>query len=124
MVLFRSVGWQDNLSPEEMQQIMTRTMAWFERLHREGKMKGAQPLFEEGKVITGKGGRQVADGPFAESKETVGGYLMLTVATLDEAVEIAREWPLLDCGCTLEVRPVAPECPSFREIADGNFAAA
>ena len=116
MVLFRSAGWQQDLSPEEMQQIMSRTMSWFERLAADGKMRAAQPLFEEGKVITGKITRQVADGPFAESKETIGGYVMLTVGTLEEAVEIAKEWPLLDCGCTAEVRPVAPECPSFYEI--------
>lgn len=124
MVLFRAVGWQDNLSPEEMQQIMTRTMAWFDRLGREGKMKAAQPLFEEGKVITGKGGRQVADGPFAESKETIGGYLMLTVGSMDEAVAIAQEWPLLDCGATVEVRPVAPQCPSFWSLAEAQKSAA
>lgn len=124
MVLFRAIGWQDNLSPEEMQQIMTRTMAWFDRLGREGKMKAAQPLFEEGKVITGKGGRHVADGPFAESKETIGGYLMLTVGSMEEAVAIAQEWPLLDCGATVEVRPVAPQCPSFWSLTEAQKSAA
>ena len=124
MVLFRAIGWQDNLSPEELQQIMTRTMAWFDRLAREGKMKAAQPLFEEGKVITGKGGRHVADGPFAESKETIGGYLMLTVGSMDEAVAIAQEWPLLDCGATVEVRPVAPLCPSFWSLTEAQKSAA
>lgn len=124
MVLFRAIGWQDNLSPEELQQIMTRTMAWFDRLAREGKMKAAQPLFEEGKVITGKGGRHVADGPFAESKETIGGYLMLTVGSMDEAVAIAQEWPLLDCGATVEVRPVAPQCPSFWSLIEAQKSAA
>lgn len=123
MVLFRSTGWQQDLSPAEMQQIMSRTVAWFERLADEGKMKGAQPLFEEGKVISGKKGRQVADGPFAESKETIAGYLVLNVDTLEEAVEIAQEWPLLDCGCTLEVRPIAPECPSFKQIREDQLAA-
>lgn len=122
MVLFRSTGWQENLSPEEMQGIMARTLSWFERLSQEGKMKAAQPLFEEGKIISGKKGRTVADGPFAESKETIGGYLLLTVDSLDEAVAIAQEWPLLDCGCTVEVRPVAPECPSFKQIAEEQLA--
>ncbi|MDZ4287405.1 MAG: YciI family protein [Prosthecobacter sp.] len=118
MVLFRSTGWDQNLSPEEMQKIMSQTMAWFERLQRQGKMKAAQPLFEEGKVVSGRKGRTVADGPFAESKETIGGYLLLTVDTLEEAVAIAQEWPLLECGCTLEVRPVAPECPTFKRIKE------
>ncbi|HAL73266.1 MAG TPA: hypothetical protein DCP71_16010 [Verrucomicrobiales bacterium] len=124
MVLFRATGWQENLSPEEMQQVMARTMAWFERLQQQGKMKSAQPLFEEGKVISGKKVRQVADGPFAESKETIGGYLMLNVKTMEEAVSIAKEWPMLDCGATAEVRPVAPECPSFHRLLEEKMAAA
>ncbi len=116
MVLFRSTDWEKNLSPDQLQNIMSRTMAWFEQLHAQGKMKAAQPLYDEGKVITGKKGQHVSDGPFAESKETVGGYLMLKVDSMEEAVTIAQGWPLLDCGCTVEVRPVAPECPSFKRI--------
>jgi hypothetical protein len=116
MVLFRSTNWSKDLSIEEMQQIMNRTYAWFERLRQEGKFKAAQPLFGEGKIISGKKKRTITDGPFAESKETVGGYLILNVDTMDEALEIAQGWPLLDCGSTLEVRPVAPECPDFYRI--------
>ncbi|TDU70645.1 hypothetical protein EI77_02693 [Prosthecobacter fusiformis] len=124
MVLFRTNGWEDNLSPEEMQKIMGQTIAWFERLHEQGKMKAAQPLFPEGKTISGKSGRHVADGPFAESKESIAGYLMLTVDTFEEAVSIAQQWPMLECGCTAEVRPVAPECPSFKRIQEEKMAAA
>jgi hypothetical protein len=99
-----------------MQKIMDRTCAWFERLRQEGKFKAAQPLFDEGKVVTGRTKRVITDGPFAESKEAIGGYLLLNVRTMEEALEIAREWPLLDCGSTIEVRPVAPECPAFHRI--------
>lgn len=118
LLLFRTTGWQQDLSPAEMQQIMSKTMAWFERLSEEGKFKAGQPLFEEGKIISGKKGSHIADGPFAESKETIAGYLLLSVDTLEEAVRIAQEWPMLECGCTLEVRPVAPECPSFKRIRE------
>ncbi|MCC5806013.1 MAG: hypothetical protein JJU00_06755 [Opitutales bacterium] len=116
MVLFRSTGWSKDLSPDEMQAVMDRTYAWFDRLRAEGKMKAAQPLFDEGKIVTGRSNRVVTDGPFAESKEAVGGYLILTVDTMEEALEIAKGWPLLDCGSTLEVRPVAPECPDFHRL--------
>lgn len=118
LLLLRTTGWQKDLSPAEMQQIMSKTMAWFDRLSEQGKLKTGQPLFEEGKIISGKNGRNVADGPFAESKETIAGYVLLNVDTLDEAVSIAQGWPMLDCGCTLEVRPVAPECPSFKLIRE------
>jgi hypothetical protein len=55
----------------------------------------------------------VADGPFAESKEAVGGYLLLQANTLDEAVAIAKSNPTLEYGVTIEVRPVLEECPIF-----------
>lgn len=124
MLLFRTTGWEQELSPEEMQTIVSETMAWFERLTEQGKMKAAQPLFDEGKIISGKKGRQVADGPFAESKETIAGYLVLKVETMEEAVSIAQAWPMLECGCALEVRPVAPECPSFKRILEEKLALA
>ena len=64
----------------------------------------------EGKIVSGKKGRMVADGPFAESKEAIGGYFYLQVADMNEAVEIARQCPGLDYGAIVEVRPVAEMC--------------
>ena len=49
----------------------------------------------------------VADGPFAESKEAIGGYFLLAVDTMEEAVEIAKTFPTLDYGASVEVRPIA-----------------
>ncbi len=51
--------------------------------------------------------RTVADGPFAESKEAIGGYFYLTVANENEAIEIAKQCPGLEYGSVVEVRPVA-----------------
>ena len=118
MLLFRSTDWDRNLSPEEMQEILDGTMAWFARLGDEGRLKAAQPLFEEGKIVSGRGGRTISDGPFAESKEAVGGYLILRAASFEEALEVARTWPLLECGASVEVRPVAQDCPSFQRVRD------
>jgi hypothetical protein len=115
MFLFRSTDWNRDLSPEEMQKIMERTYAWFDGLKAAGKFKAAQPLFREGRVIA-RNGSTATDGPFAETKEAVGGYLIVKVTSMDEAVEIARGWPLLECGSTLEVRPIAPECPDFHKL--------
>jgi len=87
-------------------------MGWFERLREEGKLRAGQPLERQGKIVSGKKGRTVADGPFAESKEAIGGYFLLQVADLDEAVEIAQQCPILEYGSTVEVRPVAERCPT------------
>jgi hypothetical protein len=56
-------------------------------------------------------GRFVMDGPFTETKEAVGGYLVLQADSLTEAVEIARSMPTLRYGISVEVRPILAECP-------------
>jgi hypothetical protein len=123
MLLFRSTDWSRDLSPEEMQEIMKQTYAWFDGLKAAGKFKGAQPLFHEGRILTGRNGGTVTDGPFAESKEAVGGYLIVKADSMQEAVDIASGWPLLQCGSTLEVRPIAPECPDFYKLRKAAVAA-
>ena len=124
MLLFRGNDWATGLSPEEMQDVLARWNAWYERLTAEGKAKAGQPLGREGKIVTGKRGRNVADGPFAESKEAIGGYFLLNVATMDEAVEVARECPGLDYGAAVEVRPVARQCgvqSRLEELAEATI---
>ena len=106
MLLFRGMHWDKNLSPQEIQNVMSRWIAWFDRLTQEGKAKAGQPLTEKGKIISGKKGQKVVDGPFAESKESIAGYILLQAATLDEAVKIAKECPGLDYGISVEVRLV------------------
>ena len=86
-------------------------MAWFEGLNERGKIKGAQPLGGQGRVISGTDGRFVLDGPFTETKEAVGGYLVLQADSFGEAVEVARSMPTLRYGVSVEVRPILAECP-------------
>lgn len=110
LLIFRGTDWHKGLSPEQMQQVVGDWMAWFERLGREGKVAGGNPLENEGKVVTGAGGRMVADGPFAEAKEAIGGYFLLTVKTEEEALAIARQCPGLPYGAIVELRPIASNC--------------
>ena len=112
MLVFRGTDWCKGLSPQEMQQVGTEWMAWYKRLSDEGKVIGGNPLEPAGKIVSGKGGRVVADGPFAESKEAIGGYFLLQVASEDEAVAIAQQCPGLPYGVRVEVRPVAAICPA------------
>jgi len=114
MLIFRSTDWYKGLSPEQMQQIADNWMAWFNRLKEEGKCVAGNPLEREGKIVSGKN-RVVSDGPFAESKETIGGYFLLKVNTLDDAVAIAQQCPGLPHGIRVEVRPIAGECPMGAE---------
>jgi hypothetical protein len=115
MLLFRGGQWDKNLSPEEIQKTMGQWNAWLEGLIVQGKVKGAQPLQREGKIVSGKG-RTVADGPFAESKEAIGGYFLLQLDDFNEALEIAKECPGLEYGLTVEVRPVAEQCAVMQRV--------
>jgi hypothetical protein len=127
MLLFRGTNWDNELSPAQLQKVVTDWMAWFERLKKEGKCTGGHPLENEGKLVSGKHGRTVADGPFAESKEAIGGYFYLQVADINEAIEIARQCPGLEYGGVVEVRPVAESCAVNQrtlEISAGQLAGA
>ena len=111
MLLFKGNEWYRKLSPEQAQQVTEQWMAWFNGLLSEGRAKAGSPLEPEGKIVSGKKGRIVADGPFAESKEAIGGYFLLQVNSIEEAVAIAQACPGLDYGAVVEVRPVAAACP-------------
>src|ERR1051325_11284086 len=115
MLLFRGNDLRKGLSPEELQKVTDNWMAWFKRLTDEGKALAGNPLEREGKIVSGKN-RVVSDGPFAESKEAVGGYFLLDVGTMDEAVAIAQVCPGLPYGARVEFRPVAAECPVASEL--------
>jgi hypothetical protein len=106
MLLFRGTDWDRGLSSEEIENVMNRWIVWFDRLAEQGKATAGQPLIDQGRVISGKKGQTVLDGPFAESKEAVAGYILIRVDNMDEATDIAKECPGLDYGVNVEVRQV------------------
>ena len=109
LLLFSGNEWYNRLSAAEIQKIMEESKTWFERLSSTGKIKGAQALARDGATV--KNGRIISDGPFAESKEAIGGYLLLEAGSLEEAIAIAKENPAVARGTTIEVRPLSAECP-------------
>jgi len=115
MFLFRGNDWHKGLSPEQIQNIVGQMMTWFKGLTEQGIVTAGQPLAPEGKLVSGKNGRVVADGPFAESKEAIGGYFLLHADSLDEAVTLAKQCPILAYGAVVEVRPVCEQCPHSKE---------
>ena len=120
MLLYRSDEWYNRLSHDDLQRLMNQNKSWIERLTVQGKAKPGRALERSGAIVSGKSGRSVMDGPFAESKEAIGGYLVLNVETIDEAIAIAQSSPGLAYGGSIEVRPVAEECPleaRARELA-------
>ena len=89
----------------EVQAAYARTNEWFERYSRAGKIVGGEELkgTDTATTVRFKGGKpMVVDGPFIEAKEVIGGFAVVEVADLDEALAMAREWP----GGDVEIRPV------------------
>jgi hypothetical protein len=120
MLLYRSGEWYNKLSHAELQKLINQNKAWFEKLTAQGKAKPGRALERKGAIVSGVNGHIVTDGPFAESKEAIGGYLVLDVETIEEAIAIAQSSPGLAYGGSIEVRPLAEECPldaRARELA-------
>lgn len=116
LLLIRGTHWNQGMSPSELQRIMTEFYQWVDTLNQKGINRGAQPLVEEGKIVTGKSGTTVTDGVFTESKEAIAGYFRLAVASMEEAIQWAQACPILEYGAQIEVRPIADLCRPMAEL--------
>lgn len=105
LLIFRSPQAGPDPTPEEMQQIFGKWMAWMKGMKAKGQYVGGDRLDESGKVLRPRGS-SVTDGPYAEAKETVGGYIIVSADTLAQAAEIAKGCPGLEGETIVEVRPI------------------
>lgn len=112
LLLFRNTGPEvfQHLNAEQRQQLLDRWNSWYENLANEGKAVEGQPLTARTRVVTGPAGSRVMDGPFAETKEAIGGYVKVFARDLDEATRIAQQHPALEHGMKIEVREMTPDC--------------
>jgi hypothetical protein len=96
-----------HLSPEQHQQFLKDCMVYINNLMKEGKIKSAQPLVREGKIISGSKAAW-KDGPFNETKEVIVGYYHIVGKDIDEAIAIAKGNPEFEYTKTarIEVRPI------------------
>lgn len=93
-------------SPEQSEKEMQKWVAWMKDLGEKGHLKErGQPLERTGKVVRGKQ-KVVTDGPYAESKDLVGGYSLVEAKDLSHAAELSKGCPIFDSGGLVEVRPV------------------
>jgi hypothetical protein len=118
LLIFRNAGEESHrhLTPAQRDQLTKKWNDWYEELTANGKVQHGSPLELGGRVVSGAQGERVVDGPYAEAKEVVGGYLFLTVADLTEATAIAKQCPGLPIGLTVEVRPVAEVSPMLNGV--------
>jgi hypothetical protein len=104
MLLFRGGLDPKSSSPEEMQSNMQKWMGWVEDLQKKGIYVAGEALLPTGKTL--RKGNLVTDGPFAESKEIVGGFFIVKADNIDQAITISKDCPDLPLGGSVEVRDV------------------
>ena len=101
-------GWEEDVTPEEMQAEMKRWTDYGQALRDAGAHIASEPLQESATAKTVRFGegdeRLVTDGPYAESKEQVGGFYLIDVADQAEAIEWAKKVP--QRSGSIEVRPI------------------
>ena len=103
MFIFRGAANQYDFSAEQMQQHMQKWFTWIDELKAKNIYVAGEPLTPEGKTVKGAKAL-VTDGPFAESKELIGGYFLIKAGSLEEATEIAKGSPDLPLEGSVEVR--------------------
>lgn len=99
------------MSPEEWRSLREETLDYVAELREKGILLDARPLRSAASAVTVRvrdGSVTVTDGPFAETKEQVGGYFLIEVDSLEEALNVASRWPGARIG-SIEVRPVDEE---------------
>jgi hypothetical protein len=103
-------GAEDCWTEDERKDCMLKSMAICDELEKEGKWIASSPLRSvttATSVRVRDGKRQITDGPFAETTEQLGGYYIIDVDNLDEAIAIAERIPPAKKG-SVEIRPLLP----------------
>jgi hypothetical protein len=101
-------GDEQALDPTELEQCYQESTRLTHQLHATGNYLAAAPLHPTStatSVRVREGRRLVTDGPFAETREQLGGYYLIQAGNLDEAIAIAERIPMARRG-TVEIRPV------------------
>lgn len=108
LLIYGTESAWDGINETERQKIYGQYMQLTQDLQASGKLKSAhqlQPIAAAQTVRIQKGKKTITDGPFAETKEQLGGYYLVEAKDLNEALAIAARIPAADLGC-VEVRPV------------------
>ncbi len=109
LFVFRHPEDMPELTPEQMQQSYQKWADWIQSMRAQGQYLAGEPLEENpARLLRGARGAQNTDGPFAEAKEVIGGFMRITARDFAHAVEIARACPGLGTYTSVEVRQAKP----------------
>ena len=109
----------NSLSKAEWEALRAETLAYVEKLRTKGVLMAAEPLQTVRTAATVRVRQNkvfITDGPFAETKETLGGYFLINVHNREEALKVAAEWPSARFG-SIEVRPIEDGLPQAARYA-------
>ena len=104
LMLLDDEKWEQQ-SKEQMKRAYAAIGTWVDAITKKGIFKGGEELQSQRTATTVRrknGAMSVTEGPFIESKEHVGGFMMIEVSDLDAAIVLAKSWP----GGDVEVRPI------------------
>ncbi|MQA90717.1 MAG: hypothetical protein GEU90_10840 [Gemmatimonas sp.] len=104
------------MSAERRRQALRDWNSWCDELAAAGRLKDGSPLYSESRVVSGTPDTGIVDGPFAEAKELIGGYIIIEASDLDDATEVAEGSPNLKFGQTVEIRHMAETCHLARSL--------
>jgi hypothetical protein len=108
LFLFRGGAFtKKDLSPETLQAHFAKWGEWSAQLDKDGRIEGGNPLENTGRTVRGSG-KTVTDGPYAEAKDLLTGYIMINAKDLDDATEVARTCPIYAYDGSVEIRPLRP----------------
>jgi hypothetical protein len=105
MLLIKSGETPVDISAEQAQKIVEKYIAFARKLRSENRYLAGDELASTGRLMQSNNGK-IVDGPFAETKESIGGYFLISADSYDHAVEIARDCPVFDRGGALEIREI------------------
>jgi hypothetical protein len=110
LLLHRPAGPPPTLPPERAAAITKEYQGWGDRLRAEGRLNAGEKLtFDAGRVLRPKDGRvMTTDGPFAESKELLGGFFLIAAADYGAACRTAESCPHFKYGGSIEIRQIDP----------------
>ncbi|MDB5285053.1 MAG: transcription initiation protein [Mucilaginibacter sp.] len=111
VLIFRNSNNPDfKPSPEQMQEVMTAWMNWMGSIAAQNKLAHSGNRLSVTNAKTVKPNNVITDGPYTEIKEFINGYIVVKTVNIDEAIDFAKECPILKVGGNVEVRAVvAPD---------------
>ena len=122
LLIYNEIDHQAAWSPERHQQFLKSCENYIRKLKKEGKLKTAQPLVQDGVIVSNANGKW-KEVPFNETKEIQVGYYHILAKDMREAIELAKGNPEFEYGTTarIEVRPIKIKEESTNYVYPDNW---